>query len=284
MPNQQIFFRAARIAAAVLALGAAVSTWAAEPATGRAELQAFEARIKSLYPQQRFDSIRPSPLPGFYEVTMGKSLAYVEESGRFFLFGGLWDMKDKRDLSSERRAELDKVDTRQLPAELGMAFGTGPRVLHVFADPNCGYCRMLEQTVSTLSDLKVVVYPVPILGEQSVDMVRRIWCAPNRAAAWHDWMLKNVRPAAAPANCEAPIDQLLQLATRAGVQSTPTLVAADGRRAAGALQLDELQAFIGAAAKSARVGATPKTQNVPTAAVRPTGAAEWGGSARVAAN
>jgi thiol:disulfide interchange protein DsbC len=217
----------------------------------------MEQRLRALYPTQRFDSVRAAALPGFYEVQMGKSMAYVDPTGRYFLFGGLFDMQTRRDLTAERRAELEKIDPRSLPANLAITFGSGARRVNVFSDPNCGYCKQLERTLVELSDVTVHVYPVPILGEPSRDLVARIWCSPDRAQAWRVWMTQGRRPTAS-ADCGAPLDALQALAEKAGVQGTPTLVSADGRKAPGALSLTELQAWIGPAlvSSAARSGKT----------------------------
>ena len=214
---------------------------AAAPSTSP---QAMLARLQTLYPTQRFDTVRVSAMPGFYEVTLGKTMAYVEENGRYFLFGGLWDMQSRRDLTAERRAELEKVDVALFPRELGLSFGKGGRTLIVFSDPNCGYCKQLEHTLAVLPDVRVVVYPVAILGEASKTAVERIWCAPDRHAAWRDWMLKGVQPPASRADCNAPLEALQRLAVESGVQGTPTLFSSDGRKLAGAVPPEELASWL----------------------------------------
>lgn len=246
---------------AVLSLALPLSAMAVDPASGRAEsAKAVEARLRSLYPTQKFDEVRLAPLPGYFEVTMGRSVAYVEASGRYFLFGALWDMRERRDLSAERRAQLDRIDPAMLPQDLALAYGSGERVVHVFADPKCGYCRQLEQNLAKVEQLRVLVYPTPILGEGSVELTQRIWCSSDRAAAWKAWMLRGVEPAAAPAGCSAPIERLQTAAAQLGVKGTPTLISADGRRATGALPPEELMAWLSQGEPVAAARAPAKVQ------------------------
>jgi thiol:disulfide interchange protein DsbC len=257
------FLHAARQVAVTLLFGATACLAADGPSQGRkqphAAAQAMEAKLKSLYPTQRFDSVRVAALPGFYEVTMGKSMAYVEESGRYFLFGGLWDMQTRRDLTAERRAELEAVDVAQLPADLVLTMGSGSRTVYVFSDPNCGYCKQLEHTLSQLVDVTVRLYPVAILGDASKELVQRVWCSPNRAEAWRDWMLKGMQPPPARDGCSAPFAALQRLTEKVGVQGTPTLVKADGRKTSGAMSAAALNEWLGPTPVASRRIASPKT-------------------------
>ena len=41
-----------------------------------------ESKLKSLYPKTQFDGIKSTPLPGIYEVMMGRNIANVNEQGR----------------------------------------------------------------------------------------------------------------------------------------------------------------------------------------------------------
>lgn len=61
------------------------------------------ARLQRLYPATRFGVVNPTSWPGVYEVLMGANVAYVDESGQYFLFGHLYDMKAQRDVTAERK-------------------------------------------------------------------------------------------------------------------------------------------------------------------------------------
>ena len=59
-------------------------------------------RLQGLYPATRFGEVNTTPWPGVFEVVMGANLAYVDETGQYFLFGHFYDMKAQRDLTAER--------------------------------------------------------------------------------------------------------------------------------------------------------------------------------------
>jgi thiol:disulfide interchange protein DsbC len=82
--------------------------------------------------------------------------------------------------------------------------GNGQRKLAVFEDPNCGYCKRFERDLQKVDNVTVHLYLYPILGADSTDKSRAIWCAKDPAKAWSDWMLRNVTPSGADkaANCD----------------------------------------------------------------------------------
>lgn len=223
-------------------------------------LDEFTQRFKAANPGTRIDSIAVSPITGLYEVVMGKNVAYVEPSGRYALFGHVWDMQNRRDLTADRKAELDKVDVAALPRNLALRHvrGKGTRTLYVFADPQCGYCKQLEQTLMSLDDVTVHTFLTPVLGPESKRLSLAITCAADPAAAWHAWMLQGKQPVA-KAGCEANAEEIAKveavekLAQSLGINGTPTLVAGDGRKQGGAIPGPQLAAWLaeGAAAAAA---------------------------------
>lgn len=218
-------------------------------AAQQADMQKMLAKLRQLQPGTQFDSVAPAPnMPGLYEVTMGRNIVYVEPTGRFWLMGHIMDMRTLQDLTADRMAELDKVDFAKLPQDLAIKFVRGKplKTVAVFADPNCGYCKQLEREVAQLKDTQVLLFPVPILGQDSAGKIAAIWCSSDRASAWSNWMTKATMPAPPSATCaaQAPIDRLMELAKAIHVDGTPTLVAGDGRKHSGSLSAAALQAWL----------------------------------------
>lgn len=198
-------------------------------------------------PGTRIDSVQFGPIDGLYEVVMGKNVAYMDASGRYALFGNIWDMQARRDLTADRKALLDRVDVATLEQAWAVRHvkGKGSRTVYVFADPQCGYCRQLEQTLVGMDDLTVVTFVLPILGPESRRLVNAIACAADPAASWSAWMLKGTLPAPGSASCDlGPAQSVETLAKGLGISGTPTLVAADGRKKAGAMSAAQLAAWL----------------------------------------
>ena len=204
-------------------------------------------RLRELYPNTQFGSVTDSPLPGLYEVAMGRNIAYTDERGRYFLFGHLFDMPAQRDLTAERRDQLARVDFSQLPLKdaIKTVHGKGSRVVAVFSDPDCPYCKKLEPELAKVDDVTIYTYLMPLaeLHPDARSKAISIWCAADRVTAWSAFMLRNVAPASA--NCDHPVDRNVALGEQYQITGTPTLIAGDGRVMPGAASAAQIEAWLG---------------------------------------
>ncbi len=201
------------------------------------------------YPGTVFGDIKPTPLPGIWQIQLGAQPAYVAADGRHFLFGHLVDMETQTDLSvitAPPRPEGATPDFYSLP--LGDAFktvrGKGTRRVAVFADPECHYCRQLENELDKLDDVTVYTFllPLAVLHPKAPDIAQSVWCAPDPATAWR----KAVRgePLAA-ATCPTPLQRIAAFAAAHGIEGTPYIVFENGKHAIGALDVAALERHLG---------------------------------------
>jgi thiol:disulfide interchange protein DsbC len=222
---------------------------------------ALTERLHHLYPATRFGEVHLTPWPGVFEVAMGANLAYVDETGQFFLFGHLYDMKAQRDLTAERKDTLARIDFAALPLAdaLKEIRGSGERTLAIFSDPDCPYCRRLEAEIRDLTDVTLYTFLMPIasLHPEARAKAVAVWCAHDRIAAWHALMWRDVPPAAN--DCPHPVDRNVALGARLGISGTPTLVAADGRVLPGAASRTQIEAWLARAIASGEPPATTGT-------------------------
>ncbi len=192
----------------------------------------------------QIDEISKTPMPGLFEVRVGTDVLYTDAEGNFLLHGSLLDARNGRNLTEERVNKLLAVDfkTLELKNAITMVRGNGKRKLAVFEDPNCGYCKRFEKDLQKVDNVTVHLFLIPILGEDSVNKSRQIWCAADRAKSWNDWMLRDVAPKGnAICNTEA-LTANLEFANKHRITGTPTLIFEDGSRvpgAIGAVQLEE---------------------------------------------
>lgn len=239
-------------ASCTLPLPATAQTATAPTANSIAE------RLQSLYPATRFGAVNTTPWPGVFEVVMGANLAYVDESGQYFLFGHLFDMKAQRDLTAERKDAQTRVDFAALPLTDAVkdVRGNGTRTLAIFSDPDCPYCLKLETEIKSLTDVTIYTFLMPIasLHPGARNKAIAVWCSRDRLAAWHALML---RDETSPAReCSHPVDRNIALGERLGISGTPTLVAADGRILPGAASSAQIEAWLARATASAEGPAT----------------------------
>jgi thiol:disulfide interchange protein DsbC len=248
------------LAAAIALPSAAESANPAATATATAASNttaaaiAMGTRLQALYPSTRFGAVNPTPWPGVFEVVMGANLAYVDQSGQYFLFGHLYDMKSQRDLTAERKDTLARIDFDALPLADAMkeVRGNGSRVLAIFSDPDCPYCQKLETDLRALTNVTIYTFLMPLvsLHPAAHSKAVSVWCAKDRTAAWHATMWRG--EAVPQADCPHPVDRNVALGERLGINGTPTLIAADGRMLPGAASKEQIEAWLVRSAASAQ--------------------------------
>jgi thiol:disulfide interchange protein DsbC len=213
----------------------------------------------------KIDSIQPTPLPGIFEVSFkareGTQIVYTDDKGSYLMTGSMIESKSGRDLTEEKLTKLSAIDFASLPLDLAVKVqrGNGKRVLAMFSDPYCPYCRRLEQTLLQIDDLTVYVFMYPVIRPDAADHSRAVWCSKDRAKAWLDLAAadKPKIPTASP-TCANPVDKVLELGRSLRVNGTPTLYFANGERAGGGMQVGSLRAKLDEIARQSPAPATRK--------------------------
>lgn len=192
----------------------------------------------------KVEEIRPSPMPGLWEIRIGNEIRYTDASGTYLLEGELIDLRTRKNLTEERVAKLQTVDFASLPLKDAVVWktGDGKRRIAVFSDPNCGYCKRLERSLQDVKNLTVYTFLIPILGGDSPEKSRSIWCAKDSTATWRAWMLEGKAPAKPSGACDdAAVERNLALSKRNHVNGTPAIIFEDGSRAPGAMSAEQLE-------------------------------------------
>ncbi len=185
----------------------------------------------------KVDSVTKTPYGGLFEVRVGSDIFYTDAKGDYLFIGRVVDTKTFQDYTKARVDEISKIKFSDLPFDsaLKMVKGNGKRVIAVFEDPNCGYCKRFRQTLSEMDNITVYTFMYNILAEDSAIKSRNIWCSADRAKAWDEWMLKGKAADAAPTNCTSPNDKVLALGQKMKITGTPTIFFTDGTRIPGAI-------------------------------------------------
>ncbi len=226
----------------------ATSAWAQEAAIRKN----LAERLPKL---PKIDEVSKTPVAaGLYEVRFGgNQILYSDANGDFiFVNGSLVDAKSKVDLTEERIDKLTAIAFSDLPLKDAMVArqGSGARKMAVFVDPNCGYCKRFERDLTTVKDVTIYTFLMPILGPDSTAKSRDIWCAKDPQKAWRAWMLDGVLPPKAAASCDSEVLERNQaLARKHRITGTPALVFEDGSRKPGALPAEQVERQLAAAAK-----------------------------------
>ena len=213
-------------------------------------VQAQEATIRKnlgeRIPQlQKIDEVSRTPMNGLWEVRVGSEILYTDAEGNFLIQGSLIDSRLKRNLTEERVEKLTAVDFETLPMKDAFTIvrGNGKRKLAVFEDPNCGYCKRFERDLQKVDNVTIHMFLYPILGGDSPDKSRNVWCSKDRGKAWQDQMVREL--AAPSATCDsAAIARNLEFGKKYKISGTPTLFFSDGSRVPGAISSAQVEKYL----------------------------------------
>jgi thiol:disulfide interchange protein DsbC len=202
---------------------------------------------KWLQGRYQVDEITQTPLKNMYEVRIGTDLMYVDGRGEFaFIEGQMIDLRANKNLTQARIDDLNRIDFRKdLPLEFAIkqVSGNGKRVLAVFEDPNCTYCRKLRNDLVKMKDLTLYTFAYPILAPDSEVKARKAWCAKDRNAAWNELMVQGKVPEN-EGTCENPVSKIQALGRKLNVTGTPTMFFTNGKRVPGAIGIQELEKLL----------------------------------------
>ncbi|MES2934664.1 MAG: DsbC family protein [Pseudomonadota bacterium] len=192
----------------------------------------------------KVDSVTKTPYSGLFEVRTGGDIIYTDEKARYLFVGRVIDTQTQKDITKERIDEITKIKFSDLPLEsaIKMVKGNGKRVIAIFEDPNCGYCKRLRQTLNEMDNVTVYSFLYNILSEDSAIKSQNIWCAPDRNKALDDWMLNGKAAPTAMTGCTNPNEKVFELGRKLKVTGTPAIFFADGTRIPGALDAKALEA------------------------------------------
>lgn len=235
------------------------------------EMQMTESETKVLnnlqtgFPNNGVRFARQTPVKGLYEVILGTgvSFVYVDEevlqkttlSGendpqkpelfRYWLFGGvMFDMVEKKELTKDLKTLAQMIDVKALPIKNAIVRekGNAENTLYVFTDPLCPYCAKLEETLTTLDNVRIYTFLTPLvtLHPTAREVSAQIWCATNPIQALENVMVKKLSLGQTPAQCESPVLANEKLMQTLAIKGTPTIFFADGKRATGALTREQL--------------------------------------------
>jgi len=217
-------------------------------ALAAANVAADEAQIRRVIEEKlggvKVEGVQPGPL-GLYEVRFrssgGTRIVYTDANATHIFLGKIYDTANDRDVTEDRLRKLNAIKFDALPLEQAVKIqrGSGKRVMAMFSDPYCPACRQFEQTLQKVDDITIYVFMFPVIHPELSEQSKQVWCSPDRAKAWLDVALRG-KPPTAKADCTDPVAKNLQLGRSLGVNSTPTLVLANGERVTGGLNRADL--------------------------------------------
>ncbi|MCE2871945.1 MAG: DsbC family protein [Oxalobacteraceae bacterium] len=218
--------------------------------------ETVEEKLKKTLTQRlgegtQVETIIKTPYNGLYEVKVGNEIIYSDAEGKFVFIGRILETETSKDITQARLDEINKIKFSDLPLEASIKSvkGNGKRVIAVFEDPNCGYCKRFRKTLADTKDITIYTFMYPILSDDSRAKVKNVACSADKAKAWDDWMINGKTPAAAAESCNATAstEKVLELGRKLKVTGTPTIFFIDGTRVPGAIDAKTLESRLASA-------------------------------------
>ncbi|ANH70670.1 disulfide isomerase [Mitsuaria sp. 7] len=244
-PTSSALKRSRRISRKTLALAASLAALGLYGCSAQANEDTIRKNLTAMMPKEiKIDEIRPSPIAGLWEVRIGSEIRYTDAGGQYLVEGEILDLKNRKNLTQERVDKLTAIDFASLPLKDAIVWkkGDGKRRIAVFADPNCGYCKRFEKSLQEVDNITVYTFVIPILGGDSPEKSRTMWCAKDNTVAWRNWMIDGAMAPPADPKCDSSaIQRNLALSQKIRVNGTPAILFENGTRAPGAISPQQLE-------------------------------------------
>ena len=192
-------------------------------------------------------------VPGMWVVEVEKGQkklpVYIDFSKQYLFTGNVLRLGDKKNLTRQRSARMNKIDVSSIPLQDALLLGkpSAKTKVIVFTDPECPYCKKLhielEEVVKRDPEIAFLIKLFPLkMHPNAYETSKSIVCNKSMELLEASFAGKPVPPA----TCDTPaIDQTLALVGELGIRSTPTLVLPDGVIVPGYKKAEALLALIG---------------------------------------
>jgi thiol:disulfide interchange protein DsbC len=191
------------------------------------------ALLKLLPTGSKLEDLRPSPIPGIYELSQGADVSYLTADGKYFLDGNLYDMSTRQNLTEELRNKARIAMINSVPESQMLIFSPKNPLytITVFTDVDCQYCRKLHSEMAELNKLGVRVrymfYPRTGPNSESWHKAEAVWCSADRNAALTRAKAGGVLDTSKSCG-PTPVAQEYALGQSIGVRGTPAIVTENG--------------------------------------------------------
>ena len=140
-------------------------------------------------PGARPEELRPTAVPGIFELTRGAEVVYVTADGKYAFTGDLVELASNTNLTEQHRRELRAKALDAFPESEMLVFGPkdSKYTVTVFTDVDCPYCRKLHSQIAAYNRLGIrvryLLYPRTGPNTESWTKAEQVWCSSDRNAA-----------------------------------------------------------------------------------------------------
>ena len=197
-----------------------------------------EESFRKSFPAIHADSIKPTPVAGLYEVTVGSQIVYYVPGQEYLIYGPIVTSKGEN-LTEKRSAELIGIKLKAAPLDKAIRIGNGKHQIVEITDIDCPYCRKASAYLAGRKDLTRYVFLLPAASHKDAKAkTLQVFCAADPAKAYEEAMAgklddMKLSPCKAPAAAEELLKAHQEIGRQVGVTGTP-LFLIDGQVVLGA--------------------------------------------------
>ncbi len=187
--------------------------------------------MSTAFQEIKFDRAKDrSSIDGLYEVVTGQNVIYFDPKTGTRIIGEMYSKEGKNLTVESRDKATAKAVLKELPLDKAIKIGKGKNRVIMFTDPDCPFCRKLEDYFKSRQDVTRYVYLLPLeqLHPKSMDKSKVILCSKDREKAFLDAMAGSLDTGElTPCSDEAvaiSIGENKSLAQKLGIQGTPYLI------------------------------------------------------------
>lgn len=236
------------------------------PSGAALDAEQLKAKLNAKMPELQLEAVRPSAIPGVFEVQRGTLFGYITADGRYLISGDLVNLETGEEITETSRKQM-RLDELAKIGDQYVAFdppgGKAQNAVTVFVDVDCGYCRKLHEELASYNALGIgfhyVFFPRAGLGSESERQLDAAWCSPDRKMAVSRAIQGEKFTAKA---CATPTKLHYELAAKLGVRGTPLMILPTGDTINGYVPAAQLAQRLVAATLPAGAGslaAMPKS-------------------------
>jgi thiol:disulfide interchange protein DsbC len=207
--------------------------------------------FRKLLPSTQIDKIFTTPYKNLYIVQAGQNIFYGQLGSPFLMVGHLFNPYTQQDITADvdnlrianTRVDFSKLDLQNAVITKGKSNPYGKKLV-IFEDPDCPYCRILEQQLTNGGlnnkvDIYKILIPLP-MHPNAKQHVTNVYCAKNIESntVLENYMIKSEdnQKIELRDGCSAEkiIEQNAATARAYNVTGTPTVILGNGRLLQGA--------------------------------------------------
>ena len=146
-----------KIASIITVLAIATNVCAAEP-------NKIDDSLSKRYPWLKYvRSMSPSPVKGLYEVTSGLNVIYFDPASGYRIHGRMLSPSGEDFTAiSEKKAQREAYEEIRKHLSAAIKIGSGPNEVIEITDPDCPFCRRMNDYWKKRSDVTRYVFMMPI--------------------------------------------------------------------------------------------------------------------------